>query len=54
VPALIAAIEEYLAVRNKDPKPFVSTASVASIPAKLRDCMAISQTIHSSLPLVKR
>ena len=46
VPALIAAIQEYLAARNQDPKPFVWTASVASILAKLRDCMVISETIH--------
>src|SRR5215510_12572404 len=46
VPALIAAIQEYLAARNQDPKPFVWIASVANILAKLRDCMVISETIH--------
>lgn len=48
MPALIAAIEEYLVARNQDPRPFVWTASVASILAKLRDCMVISETIHQS------
>lgn len=46
VPSLIAAIEDYLAARNQEPKPFVWTASVASILAKLRDCMPVSETIH--------
>jgi hypothetical protein len=33
---LIAAIEEYLAVHNEDPKPFVWTATADSILAKAR------------------
>ena len=33
---LIAAIEEYLAVHNEDPKPFVWTATADSILAKVR------------------
>ena len=43
---LIAAIIDYLDVRNQDPKPFVWTASVESILAKLRGCMPITETIH--------
>ena len=36
VPELIEAIEEYLAAHNNDPKPFVWTASAASILKKVR------------------
>ena len=43
---LIKAIIEYLEQRNRDPKPFVWTASVDSILAKLRSCMPITETIH--------
>jgi transposase len=38
VDALVAAIIEYLEHRNQDPRPFVRTASVDDILAKLRDC----------------
>jgi transposase len=43
---LIGAIIGYLDHRNLDPKPFVWTASVESILAKLRDCKAVIETIH--------
>ena len=43
---LIGAIIGYLDHRNLDPKPFVWTASVERILAKLRDCMAVIETIH--------
>jgi transposase len=43
---LIAAIIDYLDHRNQDPKPFVWTASVESILAKLRSCMPITETFH--------
>jgi transposase len=43
---LVKAIIEYLDQRNRDPKPFVWTASVESILAKLRSCMPITETIH--------
>jgi len=43
---LVAAIVDYLDHRNQDPKPFVWTASVESILAKLRGCMPITETIH--------
>jgi transposase len=36
VPALIAAIEEYLDAHNHDPKPFVWTATAESILEKVR------------------
>ena len=36
VPDLIAAIEDYLAAHNDDPKPFVWTATAESIIAKVR------------------
>jgi len=38
VPDLIAAIEEYMAAWNQDPKPFVWTATVDSIVEKFRGC----------------
>jgi transposase len=43
---LIAAIIDYLDHRNQDPKPFVWTATVESILAKLRSCTPITETIH--------
>lgn len=43
---LVAAIVDYLEHRNREPKPFVWTASVESILAKLRGCMPITETIH--------
>ena len=46
VPELIAAIDEYLAVSNTDPKPFVWQASVESILAKIVRCKAIYETLH--------
>jgi hypothetical protein len=35
VPDLVAAIQEFLAARNEKPKPFVWTATVNSLVAKL-------------------
>jgi transposase len=46
VPALIAAIREYISVNNRDPKPFLWTASVQDILEKLSRCRLISQTDH--------
>ena len=43
---LIAAIDTYLRETNKDPKPFVWTASVESILAKIARCKAIFETLH--------
>jgi transposase len=46
VPELIEAIEEYLQQNNKDPQPFVWTATVDSILAKINRCKPISETVH--------
>jgi transposase len=46
VPDLVAAIQEYLAAHNEDPKPFVWTASVESILEKVARCKAIFETLH--------
>lgn len=47
VDALIAAIEEYLAAWNTNPKPFVWTATVESIAEKLSHC---KQTLEKIQP----
>ena len=44
---LIAAIEEYMAVWNQDPKPFVWTSTVKSIVEKLKGCR---QTLEQIKP----
>jgi transposase len=46
VPDLIAAINEFIAANNDHPKPFVWTASVKKIVAKIRHCKAILETVH--------
>lgn len=46
VEELIEAIEEYLKVNNKTPKPFVWTATVGKIMEKLNRCKAILETVH--------
>jgi transposase len=46
VAALTAAIREYLSVHNADPTPFIWTASVQEILAKIARCRAISRTNH--------
>ena len=46
VDSLIKAIIEYMDHRNRNPVPFVWTASVDNILAKLRGCMPITETIH--------
>lgn len=43
---LIAAIEEYIAVHNAHPKPFVWTKSAEAILEKVRRCKAILETVH--------
>jgi len=43
---LITAIEEYLAVNNQDPKPFVWHASVEAILDKIAKCKATYETLH--------
>jgi len=46
VPELIAAIEDYLAATNEDPKPFVWRASVETILNKLAKSKATYETLH--------
>ena len=46
VPDLVAAIEAFVAAYNADPKPFVWTASVETILAKVNRCKAILETHH--------
>src|SRR5438034_9108631 len=43
---LVAAIAAYLQETNKNPKPFVWTASVETILAKIARCKAILETLH--------
>ncbi|HKV44453.1 MAG TPA: IS630 family transposase, partial [bacterium] len=43
---LIQAIREYLDEHNKQPKPFVWTASVEQILAKVNRCKAILEAAH--------
>ena len=46
VDALVAAIEEYLQHNNENPKPFVWTASVDQIVAKVSKCKATLEALH--------
>jgi transposase len=46
VPLLIAAINDYLAATNADPKPFVWHASAQAILDKLARCKASYETLH--------
>ena len=46
VRTLVGAIDEYLDENNRQPKPFVWTASVEKILAKVARCKAISETLH--------
>ena len=46
VPELIIAIEEFIAVNNDAPKPFVWTASVEKILEKISHCKVILETLH--------
>jgi transposase len=46
IDALVDAILAYLNHRNLDPTPFVWTATVEEILAKLRDCKAVIETFH--------
>ena len=45
VPELIAAIDEYLAASNADPRPFVWHASVESILNKIAKCKVVYETL---------
>jgi transposase len=46
VPELIAAIDEYLANHNQNPRVFTWTASVESIMAKVAKCKEALETLH--------
>jgi hypothetical protein len=46
VPELIAGIEEFLALYNLEPKPFVWTASANSIVEKVSRCKVILEIQH--------
>lgn len=46
VPVLVAVIYAFIALNNAGPKPFVWTASVEAIIAKVRRCRAILETAH--------
>jgi len=46
VPALVAAIMEYLEANNADPKPFVWTASVQTILSKVNRANEVLETLH--------
>ena len=43
---LVQAIQEYVEQNNKEPKPFVWTASVQEILEKVQNCRAIFETLH--------
>ena len=46
VDALVDAIEEYLQHNNEPPKPFIWTATVDQILAKVSRCKATLETLH--------
>lgn len=46
VPELIAAIDHYIAENNRNPKPFVWTASVNQIMTKINHCKEALGTLH--------
>jgi transposase len=46
VPALIAAIRRYVRDHNKDPRPFIWTASASSILRKIKRCKEALETGH--------
>ena len=46
VPELIAAIDEFILVNNRNPKPCVWTKKVEDILEKLSHCKAIIETLH--------
>jgi transposase len=46
VQELVQAIQEYLKENNRQPKPFIWTASVEKILEKINRCKAILETVH--------
>lgn len=51
---LIAAINEYLAAWNENPRPFVWTATVESIVSKLARCRQTLEQIQPGCTVPKR
>jgi hypothetical protein len=51
---LIAAIDDYLAVWNQNPRPFIWTASIESIVEKLASCKQTLEKIQPGCTAVKR
>jgi len=46
VPELVATIENYIRVNNKDPKPFIWTKTATAILEKIERCKAVAETLH--------
>ena len=46
VTELIDAIDDYITINNKNPKPFLWTKTAKQIPAKVRRCKAVAVTLH--------
>ena len=46
VPELVAAIDEFIRLNNKNPKPFVWTKTVDDILKKIKHCKAVIETPH--------
>ena len=46
VEELVAEIEEYMQQNNRQPKPFVWTASVEKILERINRCKVILETVH--------
>jgi hypothetical protein len=51
VPELVAAIDEFIRLTNKNPKPFVWTKTVKDILNKIKHCKAVLR--HSTSRLLK-
>ena len=46
MPELVAAIDEFIRLNNKNPKPFVWTKTVDDILKKIQHCKAVIETPH--------
>ena len=46
VPELVAAIEEFIRLNNKNPKPFVWAKTVDDVLEKIKHCKAVIETPH--------
>jgi transposase len=46
VPELVATIEEYIQLNNKNPKPFIWTKKAEEILEKVGHCKAVMETLH--------